>query len=192
MTPIAASAALLLALAARPATAQARSRTGLWMNALAGYGRLKLTCSTCSDAVHANGTAMALAVGGTPGRGLLLGVEAQVWIGANAGVDQRVSSLNLVAQWYPLEAGLYIRGGTGLANGRVAPADTSATHTAANGSGIALVLGAGFDLAVSRRIALTVDAGTQITALGDLVVPGLTADDTIAYITRLSVGVTLR
>lgn len=184
--------ACVLTLCARPAAAQARSRSGFWMDGVAGWSRLKLVCRTCSDDVHARGTMVTLALGGTPARTVLLGVEAQLWSGSDAGVGQRVRSVALVAQWYPWRSGFYVRGGTGLANGRVAPADTAATHTAVRGRGISISLAAGYDLAVSRQFALTAQAASQVTALGDLVLPGHTADDTVAYLTRLSVGLTLR
>lgn len=189
-----AAAACMLALAAQPMAAQSRARTGLWMDGLIGYGRLKLTCNGCSDIAHARGTSLTFAFGGTPRYGVALGVEAQFWRGTDESVGggQRVRSVGLIAQWYPSNSGFFIRGGTGLATGLVAPADTSLTRTAVRGSGMVLSIGAGFDLALSRRWALTAHAGTRITALGDLVLPGLTADDTIAYVTQLSLGLTLR
>jgi len=67
-----------------------------------------------------------------------------------------------------------------------------AVPASAQGTGIGLALGVGYDLKVSRRFGLTVQAATHISALGDLTVGGQPANDVIAYVTRLGLAVVLR
>ncbi len=192
----AAAALLLVALAALPASAQvpspspARTPTpkrggGLWGDAGIGYGRLRLTCATCPTAVSANGTAVTVSAGFTPARNVLLGLQAQRWSSSGG---QKVSSLLAMVQWYPWPAtGFFVRAGNGIVwgPGGAEPGSTQST-------GVGFALGVGYDVKVSRRLGLTVQAATHISALGDLTVNGQPADDVIAYVTRLGVAVVVR
>ena len=71
-------AALLGTLLARPAAGQVPWRGGLWMDAGVGYGRLRLTCGTCTGIAAADGTEYTISVGGAPSRNVLLGVQGPV------------------------------------------------------------------------------------------------------------------
>jgi hypothetical protein len=180
---------------AAPAAAQRQSRRGFWMDGSVGYGRVRVVCLHCLNDRGANGTAVALSIGGTVSRYVLLGVEAQVWNGLEAGLPERVRSLNMVAQWYPWgqHNGLFVRGGTGLVDGTVIASDSSGQQVTVQGTGVGIYVAAGYDLLISRRLAFTFQLGDQISALGDLVaIGGVAADDTIAYLSRFSLGVTLR
>lgn len=185
---------MALSLAAGEMAAQRpRSRAGAWMDAGIGYGRLRLTCQDCPP-LGISGRAVTVTLGGAPSRYVLLGVEAQVWTGSDDDLDEQVRSINVVAQYYPWgrSNGFFLRGGTGLVDGRVAPLDTTAVRARARGRGIGISISAGYDLAITPRLALTFQAGDQIAALGDLVLPSGSADDTIGYVSRLSVALTLR
>jgi len=164
------------------------------MDAAVGYGRLRVTCLSCSNITSIGGTAVTVSIGGTPSRYVLLGVEGQVWTGSDASVPEQVRSLNLVVHWYPwgLHNGLFLRGGTGLVDGIVAPNDTTRQKAAVKGNGLGISLSLGYDIPLNRHFALTLQAGDQVAALGDLLVLGAKADDTIAYVSRFSVAVTLR
>jgi hypothetical protein len=180
---------------ATPAAAQRPpARTNLWFDAALGYGRLRVTCLTCSNTSSVGGTTVTVSIGGTPSRYALLGVEGQVWTGSDAGIAERVRSLNLVVHWYPwgLHNGLFLRGGTGLVDGIVALDDSTGQKRAVKGKGLGISISLGYDIPVNRHFALTLQAGDQIAALGDLLVLGAKADDTIAYVSRFSVAVTLR
>jgi hypothetical protein len=185
---------LLGALVVAPAAAQRRPRSGLWMDAAVGYGRLRVTCLSCSNKSDVGGTTVTVSIGGSPSRYVLLGVEGQVWTGTDAGIAERVRSLNLVAHWYPwgLHNGLFLRGGTGLVDGVVALDDTTGQKRAVKGQGLGISISLGYDIPLNRHFALTLQAGDQIAALGDLLVLGSKADDTIAYVSRFSVALTLR
>lgn len=188
-------AAGLAAGLATPAAAQRRSRNGFWMDGGAGYGRVRVVCLRCQNDRGANGAAVTLSVGGTVSRYVLVGVEGQVWNGFEGGLHEAVRSLNLVAHWYPWgqRNGFFLRGGTGLVDGTVIASDSTGQQVTVKGSGLGISLSVGYDLALSRHLALTFQAGDQISALGDLVATGgIPADDTIAYLSRLSVALTFR
>jgi hypothetical protein len=186
---------LLGAATAAPAAAQRLPpRSNLWIDAGVGYGRLRVTCLTCSNRRGVGGRTVTVSIGGTPSRYVLLGVEGQVWTGTDTGIVERVRSLNLVVHWYPwgLHNGLYLRGGTGLVDGVVALDDTTGQKRAVKGQGLGISISLGYDIPLNRHFALTLQAGDQIAALGDLLVFGAKADDTIAYVSRFSVALTLR
>jgi hypothetical protein len=194
-------AGLLLAVAVTvPAVAQEpapeaapqrlRPRSGIWMDAGVGYGRLRLTCDGCTIK-GINGTTFTVTVGGSPSRYVHLGVEGQIWTGTADDRHEQVRGINLVGQWYPWgrSNGFFLRGGTGLVDGVIAPITDSAT---VRGLGVGISLSLGYDLAIGRHFSLTVQAGDQLAAMGDLQVNGVPADDTIGYVSRLSVAFTIR
>jgi hypothetical protein len=185
-------AGLLLALSAEPAPAQIPRRGGLWADAGAGYGRLRLTCSTCS-AAGGSGTEVTVTLGGAPTANVLLGLQAQSWSSAGAGPEQKVRSLTAIVQWYPWPArGWFVRAGTGIVQGPVTPRADSAAPVTTEGIGVGLDFGLGYDLPVSEHFGLTVQAATHIAALGDLEVGGQPANDVIAYVARLGIAVVFR
>jgi hypothetical protein len=129
-------------------------------------------------------------VGGAPARNVLLGLQGQIWFQS---MGQRVHSLIAIVQWYPwANAGFFTRAGTGITWGPVSPAAQGAQPAAARSTGVAMDFGAGYDLPVSRHFALVVQAAWQVAALGDLTVAGDTANDAIAYVTRIGVALVFR
>ncbi len=184
---------LFLAVAVRAGSAQTPWRGGLWMDAGFGYGRLRLTCTTCENIATAGGTEITVSLGGAPTRNVLLGVQGQVWNSTTGAIKQHVRSLTAIVQWYPwAAAGFFTRVGTGLVQGPVAPEASSAAPASVQGTGITLDLGAGYDLVVTRNLGIAVQAAWHIAALGDLLVGGQPADDVIAYVGRIGVALVLR
>ena len=183
-----AAGALMAALAGAPALAQVPYRGGPWVDAGIGYGRLRLTCDSCNIAA-AGGMEFTVTVGGAPTRNVLLGLQAQGWFQSR---DQRVQSLMAIVQWYPWEAaGAFVRAGTGIVWGPVTPATGNQT-AAARSTGVGLDLGLGYDLPVTRHYGIAVQAAWHVAALGDLIVAGQHANDTIAYVTRIGVALVFR
>jgi hypothetical protein len=194
-------ALLLVALAAASASAQApppspvphaKRGGGLWGDAGVGVGYLHLTCLTCTGVVIARGTAVTLSAGFTPVHNVLLGLQVQQW-SSTGSPNQQVRSLLAVVQWYPWPAtGFFLRAGNGIVRGPVAPQAAGAQPAPTQGTGVGFAIGMGYDFKLSRRIGLTVQAATHISALGDLTVGGQPAADVIAYVTRFGVAVVFR
>jgi hypothetical protein len=62
----------------------------------------------------------------------------------------------------------------------------------AEGTGVGLSFGAGWDIPLSRHFALTLNGSMFVTAIGDIILPGRTVDDVITSTYALSVGLVLR
>ena len=189
-------AAIVIAglLAATPAHAQRRARSGFWLDAGAGYGKLRVTCLGCPSPTSAPGLAITLSAGGTVSRYVLVGVEVQAWNGIGDTRREALRTLSLVAHWYPwgLRNGFFVRGGTGLVQGTVVVHDTTTSRAVVKGTGLGMGFSLGWDLNLSRHVALTLQAGDQLSALGDLTAGGVSSDDTIAYLSRFQVAITIR
>lgn len=187
------AAVVLLAVAARAPLAQVPYRGGLWADLGIGPGRMRLSCTTCATMAIANGVAITASLGGAPSRNVLLGVQAQSWIGTTGSREQQVRSLLAIVQWYPWEtAGFFVRAGTGVVEGPVTPAQTGVQPATVQNTGIGLEMGAGWDFPVTRHLGLTLQAGWHVAALGDLVVNGVAANDVIANVYRVGAAVVLR
>ena len=164
-----------------------------FMDAGAGYGYMRLTCLTCASVVRVDGVAFTATVGGSPSRKVLLGLQAQLWQSTGTSVKQTVKSLLAIAQWYPwLGMGFFLRAGTGIVQGPVAPLVVGPSLITAQGTGVSLAIGAGYDLRVTRHLGLTVQASTQVAALGDLTIAAQTAKGVIAYVSRIGLAVVFR
>ena len=186
-------AVLLAAGLPAAARAQLQRRSGMWLDAGYSIGRLRVTCRTCTPPASAGGSAVTISVGGAPSHYVLLGVEAQEWTGDDVNIAERVRSISVVAQWYPWRRnGFFLRGGTGLVDGLVAPNDSVAIRKAVKGHGIVIGFSIGWDQPISKHFAVTVQAGDQLAALGDISTTNGIADDTIAYVSRLGIALTLR
>jgi hypothetical protein len=185
---------LLAAFLAAPAHAQTAphpKRGSLWLDAGFGYGYLSLTCANCS-AVAAHGTAVTVSAGFTPAQNVLLGLQAQQWSSSQPELGQKESSLLIVVQWYPWPAtGFFLRAGNGIVRGPGSQA-ANAPFASTQGTGVGFALGVGYDVKVTRRLGVTVQAATNISALGDLTLGGQAANDVIAYVTRVGVAIVLR
>jgi hypothetical protein len=185
--------ALLVPLAAAAARAQVPYRGGLWADVGIGPGRLRLTCTTCSEIAAANGIEITVSIGGAPTRNVLLGVQGQTWTGTTGSLTQKVRSLIAIVQWYPWpKVGLFVRAGTGVVQGPVTPEPTGAQLATVQNTGVGLDIGLGYDFPLSRHLGVTIQAASHVAALGDLVVNGQPADDVIAYVTRIGIAVVLR
>ena len=70
-------------------------------------------------------------------------------------------------------------------------ADTTGAHTT-KGTGVSLILDVGYDIALTRHFAVALQAATNVAALGDLAVGGATANDVVAYVSRIGVALVWR
>lgn len=92
-----------------------------------------------------------LQAGGTVGSHLRLGAEVMTWINEEADAVESLSSLLFVAQFYPVKTtGLYLKGGLGIGRNAVAFDDGFDVGD----TGLAGLLGAGYELRLSRRVFL--------------------------------------
>ncbi len=181
-------------LMAGAAAAQERPRSGWWLDAGLGYGRLRLRCASCSDVGTAHGGTITATLGRSLSQRAVLGVEAQIWTSWESGPHEQVRSVTVVAQWYPfLKEHFFVRGGTGIVQGPVVQSVTGTAPESAKGTGVGLTFGLGYDFPLDRHTAIAVQVASHVAALGDLDMGGsVVMDDTIAYVTRFAVALVFR
>jgi hypothetical protein len=126
-------------------------RGGLWFGLGVGAG------GRSDDAFGAGYTdpfykpTVSLRAGGTLGSHLRLGGELLSWFDDQGGAVASLSSLMFVAQLYPLShAGLYFKGGLGIGRNAI---DYDGGFDVGD-TGFAGLVGAGFELRLSRRLYL--------------------------------------
>ena len=163
---------VLLLAAAAPAMAQTASEpasahpTGWWGGVGGGYSAIRFACKDCSEQqpVYESGAA-ALALGKSIGSHVAFGVEVAAAFPSNkAGTKVTASSVAGLARWYPSDSPFYVKFSLGLSRVRAAVPGTDTEIR--NGTGIAF--GAGYDLRVSRAVALTPYAGWYMSAIGTI------------------------
>ncbi|HEX6106631.1 MAG TPA: hypothetical protein VFZ26_13680 [Gemmatimonadales bacterium] len=156
MTRTAILTALVLMSLSHVATAQRpQVREGFWISGGPGYGSLDLACDGC-ETDREGGLTLVLAMGGTVGRGLLLGGEIEGWGKEIEGVDLTVGHVSGVVYWYPRPtAGFFVKGGAGIASYSVDAGPLGEEDDA----GLGLHAALGYDFRVGRNLSLTPSAG---------------------------------
>jgi len=194
----AAVALAVVALAGR-AAAQRPHRSGLWFELGGGPAAVRVACAGCADVSFEAGSGGDLRLGGVLSDRVLLGVETfgfdDETFGFTAGDTAFVAETGTVAAvvlWFPWRSGAFLKGGVGIAEGSFTTTPTPGSPVIAEGVGVGLTFGLGYDVAISRKFAITVNAAAFITAIGDLVLPTSTVDDVIATMYVVSIGFTVR
>lgn len=112
-------------------------------------GSKGIDCSICG-AARESGFAGYYHLGLTPSPPLLLGLEAAVWSRNRSSATVSASTLALLALWYPSRTGgLFLKAGTGVMTYR----DNTVLDLSTVGGSV--LLGAGYDIPVARRLSLT-------------------------------------
>ncbi|HEX9705055.1 MAG TPA: hypothetical protein VGA20_07400 [Gemmatimonadales bacterium] len=180
------------------AAAQRRHRTGLWGELGAGAAHSRVTCSTCTDVVRSSGSGGYIRIGGVLSDRVLLGVESAGFLDEAFGftaddtsIVAEMETITVVVLWFPWRSGVFLKGGTGVAQGRFTVPSGSAADTS-KGTGIGMTLGLGLDWRVSRKFAVTANAAAFITGIGDVILPAGRVDDVIATTYHATIGVTIR
>ncbi len=132
-------------------------RSGFWLSGGFGYGEESFRfASDPFSAVEAK-PVFAFRMGGTPDKNLRLGGEVTTWVNPTTTTDgynvtETLSSITLVGQFYPIRtAGLFVKGGAGLG---VSASSLQYSNTISE-SGFVVQYGAGYDIRLSRSLALT-------------------------------------
>jgi hypothetical protein len=192
-------AVTLTALLGARAEAQHPHRSGFWLDLSSGPGAVRIGCGGCADVTVAGGTTGDIRLGGTLSDEVLFGVEIFGFTDERFGfaahdtsITAESSSLSAVVLWYPWHGGIFLKGGVGLAGGRFTVKADTGQGAVNEGNGVGLTFGLGFDLPISRRLALSANAAAFITAIGDVRVQGVLIDDVIPTMYQLGVGFVLR
>jgi hypothetical protein len=190
---------LLLLPLATPALAQRPHRSGFWVEGGGGPTSVRVGCANCSSVVRHPGASSYLRLGLAVSDGVLLGLENLDLIEGNFGFSghgsatrAELSTLHVVTLWYPWRAGLFIKGGVGISGGAFTFRPDSGQKRTARDTGVGLTFGLGYDLGLTRGLGLTASAAAAISPIGDVELPNGVADDVIATVYYISLGLTVR
>lgn len=126
-------------------------RRGFWVGAGAGWGGVGSSCPGCTSRL-VNGPSGYLRLGTALGRNFLIGAEVSGWSITIDPVEQSVGVIDLAVHWYPsATGGFHFRLGPGWLGYRHYNRSTLVETTQ---QATAVVVGAGFDMRVSRNVSL--------------------------------------
>lgn len=158
-----------------PRAGYAQVREGFWFGAGGGYGSAHASCDACDHSGRESSGVLYLKAGWTLTPRLLLGGELNTWakdameIAPSVTTALRISSLTAIATFYPrASTRLFIKGGVGAA---LLDAEFTVAQTAIApglGSGLGLVSGAGYDIALTERVSVTPAVNFWFGRIGDL------------------------
>jgi hypothetical protein len=140
-----------------------------------------------------------LRIGGTVSDHAVIGVEVFTFLDRAFGfapedstTTAETGTIAVVLLWFPGRHGLFFKGGVGGAFGQFSLPTGPAQVDTSTGGGMGLTFGAGWDWSISRKLAITLNGGVFVTALGDVALPSRRVDDVIATMYQLSIGLTFR
>lgn len=137
-------------------------RKGFWLTVGLGYGSAGFGCSGCAS-IREGGISGVLGLGGTINPHLQLGFESDSWLEDTQDNALSVGTGTLTARWYPsTTGGLFFKGGVGFGY-RAIGSGSDDQHT-----GLGLNAGLGYDIAVSRKVALSPTLSYSRAWLGDV------------------------
>lgn len=136
-------------------------RGGLWGGVGLGIGSAKATCSVCAG--RAVGATAHVRAGGTISQTLLVGLQGTGWLEHQAATERSFLMLSAVGTFYLWPArGLYLA--TGIGGYRYVEADTASELST---QGLALHLGAGFELRITRGVSFSPFAALVLSGSGN-------------------------
>lgn len=146
---------LVLLLGAAPLAAQGTgSREGFFLSIGAGSGSAGVECPDCNGidlGERLTGIAGYLRLGGTVSPGLQVGIEGTGWIKNSDGLERRIATAGIVFVLYPSATGGFWLKGTAGGVRSVIENDLASLV----GEGLMFGGGAGFDIPIGGRVALT-------------------------------------
>ncbi len=180
-------------------SAQRPHRSGLWFELCNGPAFVRVASSEPATVTTKTGIGSCVRLGGTLSDKVFLGVEAFDFLDETFGfVSQDTSlvaeneALTALVLWYPGRSGFFLKAGVGVAEGTFTVRTSPSEDVKANGTGVGLTFGIGYDVPISRKFALTANLEAVITAIGDYVLPSGRVDDVIATIYHAGLGIAIR
>jgi len=141
------SALLTVLLASTSFAQQAQTRDGFWIGGGLGYG--SLGCEGCTDRTGAPSGYLKL--GTTLRQNVLLGIETNGWTKSEFGARLTMGNVSGAVYFYPMATmGLFVKGGAGYSI-----LDASTDIGSGSESGFGMILGAGYDVRVTRNLSIT-------------------------------------
>lgn len=136
-------------------------RRGLWVGLGVGVGSARASCSVCAD--QAAGPAAHAKAGGTVSRKVLAGVQGTGWFESGGTSERSLVMLAALGTLYPWpDRGFHFEAGI---SGYWYVEEDSANELSTQG--LALQLGAGYDLRITRDVSLSPFATLMASGFGN-------------------------
>jgi hypothetical protein len=188
---------LALVCLAIPARAHAQERKGFWIGAGGGYGSAGVSCEDCGGG-REESAAGYLKAGWTLNKRTLLGGEVNLW-NKSERMEEATGTVNLynisgTITFYPAaSSGFFVRGGAGASFMDMDFEYEGTKFSTELGRGPGLLAGAGYDLRVARRIAVTPAVNVWYGHIGDLTFEGETfASKWRHHVIDVTIGITFQ
>lgn len=196
---IAWSAAALLASPVAPASAQV-PRSGFWAEGAGGPSRIAMSCAGCERTVSSGSGGWAVRAGGALGDEVLAGIEFARPGADRVDLEDRAEgeaaaetwSASAVVLWYPWRSAVSLQAGLGVAGGTITVEPEAGQPVEADGTGLGLSVGLGWEHPLSRHVGVSARVGTWVAAIGDVASADLFVDDALATSYALVLGVVIR
>ena len=197
--PIVWGAVLLPAFSPTPSTAQV-PRSGFWAEAAGGPSRIAMSCGDCDRTVSAGSGGWAVRAGAALEDGVLAGIEFALPGADRVDLEDRAEgeaaaetwSASAVVLWYPWRSAVSLQAGLGVAGGTITVEPEDGQPVEADGTGLGLSVGFGWEFPVSRHVGVSARVGTWVAAIGDVASAGLFVDDALATSYAFVVGIVIR
>lgn len=132
-----------------------QERHGFWIGFGAGVGSANLTCDDCEGGRETSGVGF-VRMGGTLSDRILLGGEVNLWSKEQDGVTVNLYGMLATLTLYPRPAsGFFVKGGLGVSFTDNEIHEGDKTITTDLGTGLGLLVGAGYDVRVRRNLSIT-------------------------------------
>ncbi len=156
--------------------ASAQTRKGFWFGIGGGLGSADAKCDDCGGGDRETGGSAYLNGGHALNERLLLGVEFNIWSKTYEvpGLDDASAGVNLynvsgTLTFYPhTSGGFFLKGGGGVSLLDLELRAAGSTLTAELGKGPGMIVGAGYDIPLGRRIAITPGLNYRYGRIGDV------------------------
>jgi hypothetical protein len=128
-------------------------RRGFWIGFGFQYGSAGVSCDQCVDFERESGFGSFLKLGGTLNEQVLLGADITGWTKEEEGVTSTLGNVTAAVYFYPAaRSGFFVKGGFGFS---AYYESDDVSDLDAEGTGVGLTVGLGFDLRVGRNISMT-------------------------------------
>jgi len=144
---------------------------GWWGSAGVDFSAIRFACQDCANEQPVyESVAGEVAFGKSIGTKVALGAE--VAVAAPSGPPGRavITTVTGIARWYPSSSPLWLKFGVGMARGRSTLVSGVGLYQSIR-NGVAIDFGAGYDIQVSKSLAITPMAGWYMGAIGDIITP---------------------
>ena len=134
-----------------------RFRDGLWLSLSLGAGQesYRYHGDPAGYNPEVTGPTFSLKMGGTPSQHWTLGGEAFGWAYHYQGGTETLTSLMVIAQWYPdAQGGFFIKGGAGVTGSFFDQNAGPGLVLSSREGGVGAVVGAGYEFRIGRNISL--------------------------------------